>query len=56
MATGEAGDKVDKRVVKVKLALPKESLAIASRINNLQVNVLFNPLTDEQRRIRPQQP
>ncbi|QNI54363.1 ABC exporter membrane fusion/ DevB family [Synechococcus sp. BIOS-E4-1] len=56
VATGEAGDKVDKRVVKVKLALPKESLAIASRINNLQVNVLFNPLTDEQRRIRPQQP
>ena len=56
VATGEAGDKVDKRVVKVKLALPKESLAIASRINNLQVNVLFDPLTDEQRRIRPQQP
>ena len=56
VATGEAGDKVDQRVVKVKLALPKESLAIASRINNLQVNVLFDPLTDEQRRIRPQQP
>ena len=56
VATGEAGDKVDQRVVKVKLALPMESLAIASRINNLQVNVLFDPLTDEQRRIRPQQP
>ena len=56
VATGEAGDKIDKRVVKVKLALPKESLAIASRINNLQVNVLFNPLTDEQRLITPQQP
>ena len=47
---------VDKRVVQVKLALPKESLAVASRINNLQVNVLFDPLTDEQRRIRPKQP
>jgi|TARA_B100001121_G_scaffold276919_1_gene266524 HlyD family secretion protein len=56
VATGEAGDKVDKRVVKVKLALPEESLAVASRINNLQVNVLFDPLTEEQRRIRPQQP
>ena len=56
VTTGEAGDKVDKRVVKVKLALPEESLAVASRINNLQVNVLFDPLTDEQRRIRPKQP
>ena len=56
VATGEAGDMVDKRVVQVKLALPKESLAVASRINNLQVNVLFDPLTDEQRRIRPKQP
>ena len=56
VTTGEAGDKVDKRVVKVKLALPEESLAVASRINNLQVNVLFDPLTDEQRRIRPKKP
>ena len=56
VTSGEAGDKVDKRVVKVKLALPEESLAVASRINNLQVNVLFDPLTDEQRRIRPKQP
>lgn len=56
VTSGKAGDKVDKRVVKVKLALPEESLAVASRINNLQVNVLFDPLTDEQRRIRPKQP
>ena len=56
VTSGEAGDKVDKRVVKVMLALPEESLAVASRINSLQVNVLFDPLTDEQRRIRPKQP
>ena len=56
VVTGEAGDQVDRRVVKVKLALPEESLAVASRINNLQVNVLFDRLTEEQRRIRPQQP
>ena len=56
VATGEAGDRVDQRVVRVKLALPEESLAVASRINNLQVNVLFDPLTDQQRRIRPEKP
>ena len=56
VATGEAGDKVDQRVVRVKLALPEESLAVASRINNLQVNVLFDPLTDQLRRIRPETP
>ena len=56
VATGVAGDNVDQRVVRVKLALPEESLAVASRINNLQVNVLFDPLTDQQRRIRPEKP
>ena len=51
--SGEAGDNVDRRVVEVKIALPESAMALASRVNNLQVNVLFDPLTDQQRQLRP---
>jgi HlyD family secretion protein len=56
ISTGEAGDNVDRRVVEVKIALPPEAIAKASRVNYLQVNVVFDPLTAEQRQQRPVQP
>lgn len=56
VTTGEAGDNVDRRVVEVKIALPAEAIAKASRVNYLQVNVVFDPLTPEQRQQRPSQP
>ena len=54
--TGESGDNVDRRVVEVKIALPADVIAKASRINYMQVNVVFDPLTPEQRLQRPTQP
>jgi HlyD family secretion protein len=54
--TGESGDNVDRRVVEVKIALPADVIAKASRINYMQVNVVFDPLTPEQRQQRPTQP
>jgi len=54
--TGESGENVDRRVVEVKIALPKNAMAKASRVNYLQVNVLFTPLTAAQRQMRPTQP
>ena len=56
MSTGESGDNVDRRVVEVKIALPADVIAKASRINYMQVNVVFDPLTPEQRLQRPTQP
>lgn len=47
--TGVAGENLDRRVVEVKLGLGPEATAIASQINYLQVNVLFDPLTPAQR-------
>ena len=47
--SGEAGENLDRRVIEVKIGLPPEAAAIASSINYLQVNVLFDPLTAEQR-------
>ena len=44
--TGEAGENLDRRVVEVKIGLGPEATAIASTINYLQVNVLFEPLSD----------
>ena len=48
--TGQAGENLDRRVFEVKIGLSPENAAIASLINYLQVNVLFDPLTAEQRR------
>jgi len=56
VTSGESGDNVDRRVVEVKIALPAEAIAKASRVNYLQVNVVFDPLTPEQRQQRPSQP
>lgn len=44
--TGEAGENLDRRVVEVKIGLGPQATAIASYINYLQVNVLFEPLSD----------
>jgi len=50
--SGEAGENLDRRVFEVKIGLPPEAAALASSINYLQVNVLFDPLTAEQRQAR----
>ncbi|HJN35757.1 MAG TPA: efflux RND transporter periplasmic adaptor subunit, partial [Prochlorococcaceae cyanobacterium Fu_MAG_50] len=52
VVSGEAGDNVDRRVVEVKIALPQSAITEASMVNNLQVNVLFAPLTEQQRQLR----
>ena len=52
--SGEAGENLDRRVIEVKIGLPPEAAAIASAINYLQVNVLFDPLTPEQKRAQQQ--
>ena len=52
--SGEAGENLDRRVIEVKIGLPPEAAAIASSINYLQVNVLFDPLTPEQKRAQRQ--
>ena len=46
---GEAGENLDRRVVEVKIALGPQANAVASYINYLQVNVLFEPLTAQQK-------
>ena len=48
--SGEAGENLDRRVIEVKIGLPPKAAAIASAMNDLQVNVLFDPLTAEQKR------
>lgn len=53
---GESGDNVDRRVVEVKISLPSDTLANASRINYMQVNVVFDALTAEQRQRMPGRP
>ena len=52
--SGEAGENLDRRVIEVKIGLPPEAAAVASSINYLQVNVLFDPLTPEQKRAQQQ--
>jgi HlyD family secretion protein len=52
--SGEAGENLDRRVVEVKIGLEPEAAAVASAINYLQVNVLFEPLTPEQKREQQQ--
>ncbi|MDA1205890.1 MAG: efflux RND transporter periplasmic adaptor subunit, partial [Cyanobacteria bacterium] len=48
--SGQAGENLDRRVFEVKIGLGPEAAAVASAINYLQVNVLFDPLTPEQLR------
>lgn len=50
--SGEAGENLDRRVLEVKIGLGPEATAMASHLNYLQVNVLFDPLNAEQRRQR----
>lgn len=50
--SGEAGENLDRRVLEVKIGLGPQATAMASNLNYLQVNVLFDPLTPEQRRER----
>ncbi|MFO7628221.1 MAG: efflux RND transporter periplasmic adaptor subunit [Prochlorococcaceae cyanobacterium] len=52
--SGEAGENLDRRVFEVKIGLGPEAAAMASAINYLQVNVLFDPLSPEQLREQKQ--
>jgi hypothetical protein len=52
--SGQAGENLDRRVFEVKIGLGPEAAAVASAINYLQVNVLFDPLTPEQKRAQQQ--
>ncbi len=52
--SGQAGENLDRRVFEVKIGLGPEAAAVASAINYLQVNVLFDPLTPEQLRAQRQ--
>ena len=52
--SGQAGENLDRRVFEVKIGLSPDSAAMASLINYLQVNVLFDPLTAEQRQQQQQ--
>jgi HlyD family secretion protein len=52
--SGEAGENLDRRVIEVKIGLGPEAAAVASAINYMQVNVLFDPLNEEQKRQQKQ--
>jgi HlyD family secretion protein len=52
--TGQAGENLDRRVIEIKIGLKPEAAAVASLINYMQVNVLFDPLTPEQQRQQQQ--
>ena len=52
--SGQAGENLDRRVFEVKIGLGPEAGAVASAINYLQVNVLFDPLTSEQKAAQQQ--
>ncbi len=52
--SGQAGENLDRRVIEVKIGLGPQANAIASYINYLQVNVLFDPLSPEQKRQQQQ--
>ena len=56
--SGQAGENLDRRVLEVKIGLDPEATVKASYLNYLQVNVIFEPLTEqqkEQQRQRQQQ-
>ncbi len=52
--SGQAGENLDRRVFEVKIGLGPEAGAVASAINYLQVNVLFDPLSEELKRAQQQ--
>ena len=52
--SGQAGENLDRRVFEVKIGLGPEAGAVASAINYLQVNVLFDPLSQELKRAQQQ--
>ena len=52
--SGQAGENLDRRVFEVKIGLSAENAAMASLTNYLQVNVLFDPLTPQQRQLQQQ--
>ena len=52
--SGQAGENLDRRVFEVKIGLAPEAAAMASLTNYLQVNVLFEPLTAQQRQLQQQ--
>jgi HlyD family secretion protein len=52
--SGEAGENLDRRVIEVKIGLGPEAAAVASAINYMQVNVLFDPLSEELKRQQKQ--
>ncbi len=52
--SGQAGENLDRRVFEVKIGLSPENAAMASLTNYLQVNVLFDPLTQQQRALQQQ--
>ena len=52
--SGQAGENLDRRVFEVKIGLGPEAGAVASAINYLQVNVLFDPLSEELKRAQRQ--
>jgi HlyD family secretion protein len=52
--SGEAGENLDRRVIEVKIGLGPEAAAIASTINYMQVNVVFDPLTAQEKQQQQQ--
>ena len=52
--SGQAGENLDRRVFEVKIGLSPDNAAMASLSNYLQVNVLFEPLTPQQRQQQQQ--
>ena len=52
--SGEAGENLDRRVLEVKIGLSPEATVQASYLNYLQVNVVFDPLTAEQKQAQQQ--
>ena len=47
--SGQAGENLDRRVLEVKIGLDTAATVTASYINYMQVNVVFQPLTEQQK-------
>ena len=47
--SGQAGENLDRRVLEVKIGLDPAATVTASYINYMQVNVVFQPLTEQQK-------
>jgi HlyD family secretion protein len=52
--SGEAGENLDRRVIEVKIGLGPDAAAIASTINYMQVNVVFDLLTPQEKQQQQQ--